>query len=243
MRNLVTLILKEIRAFIYSPIIYIVLCGFLVLNGWVFWILLNALNNPQGPAPASAMELFFGGTFFFWFSIILIPPVLTMRLLAEEVRSGTIEMLATAPVTDLEIVLSKYLGSLVFYCILWLPTVLYVFILRSLTSVDMGPIGASYLGVFLIGGVFLSVGLLASSLSRNQVIAAVISFVISLIFLSIGILSYFMPSLTTVASYLGILDNFDNFARGIVDTRWIVYYLSIIVFNLFVTVRITGRRK
>ena len=245
MSNLATLIRREIRTYFYSPIAYIVLAATLLMNGWTFWILINALNNPELQLTGSVMQLFFGGTFFFWFAMLLVTPVLTMRLLSEEKRSGSIELLMTAPVTDLEVVLGKFLASWLFFVLMWLPTALYIVILRQYSSVDMGPILCGYLGTFLVGGIFLSVGLLASAMTSNQIIAAVVSFAILLFLFSIGVLDLFLsdPGSKKAVEYFSILDQFGDFAKGILDTRRFVYYVSLIFLNLFLSTRILESRR
>ena len=245
MNNLGTLMMRELRAYFYSPIAYIVLAASLLLNGWTFWILVNALNTPDLQLSGGVMQLFFGGTFFFWFSLLLVTPVLTMRLISEEKRSGSIELLMTTPVTDFEVVLGKFLGSWIFFILMWLPTLLYVFVLKRYTSVDMGPILSGYLGTLLVGGLFLSIGLLASAMTSNQIIAAVIAFTLLIFLFSIGILDLFLttPAAKKVIEYFSILDQFNDFAKGIVDTRHLVYYGSFILLNLFLTTRIFESRR
>lgn len=245
MSNLTTLILRELRVYFYSPIAYIVLAATLLMNGWTFWILANALNTPEFQLTGGVMQFFFGGTFFFWFSLLLITPVLTMRLLSEEKRSGSIELLMTAPVTDLEVVLGKFLASWIFFILIWVPTLLYVLILKSYAPVDLGPIFSGYLGTFLVGGLFLSVGLLASAMTSNQIIAAVVSFVILLFLFSVGVLDLFLtdPVSKKIITHLSVLDQFGNFAKGILDTRHLVYYGSFIILNLFLSVRILESRR
>ena len=245
MSNLPALIWREVRAYFYSPIAYIVLAATLLMNGWTFWILINALNNPELQLTGNVMQLFFGGTFFFWFSMLLVTPVLTMRLLSEEKRSGSIELLMTAPVTDLEVVLGKFLASWFFFILMWLPTALYILILRQYSSLDMGPIFCGYLGTVLVGGLFLSVGIFASAMTSNQIIAAVVSFVILLFLFSIGVLDLFLgdPISKKVIAYLNILDQFGDFAKGILDTRRLVYYVSLTVLNLFLSIRILESRR
>ncbi len=245
MSNLPALIWREMRAYFYSPIAYIVLAATLLMNGWTFWILINALNNPELQLTGNVMQLFFGGTFFFWFAMLLVTPVLTMRLLSEEKRSGSIELLMTAPVTDLEVVLGKFFASWLFFILMWVPTALYIVILRQYSSIDMGPILSGYLGTVLVGGLFLSIGLLASAMTSNQIIAAVVSFAILLFLFSIGVLDLFLsdPVSKKAIEYLSILDQFGEFAKGILDTRRLVYYASLTVLNLFLSTRILESRR
>ncbi len=245
MNNLVTLVWREIRAYFYSPIAYIVLAGTLLMNGWTFWILVNALNNPELQLTGGVMQLFFGGTFFFWFAMLLITPVLTMRLLSEEKRSGSIELLMTVPVTDWQVVLGKFLASWFFFVLMWVPTVSYVVILKQYAPVDLGPILCGYLGTWLVGGLFLSVGIVSSAMTSNQVISAVVSFVILLLLFSVGVLDLFFTGQTAkeTVAYLDVLSQFGDFSKGILDTRHLVYYGSLIFLNLFLSTRILESRR
>jgi len=122
MTNLLPLTSRELRSLVYSPILYVVGALFLVMQGWVFWLLVAVLNDPRVDPAWSMAEFFFGGTFFYWFSVLITAPLLTMRTFSEEKRTGSIELLLTAPVTDAEVVLSKFLGSWIAYNLLWLAT-------------------------------------------------------------------------------------------------------------------------
>lgn len=245
MSNLLTLISREIRAYFYSPIAYIVMAVSLLINGWTFWILANALNNPQLQLTGNVMQFFFGGTFFFWFSLLLLTSTLTMRLLSEEKRTGSIELLMTAPVTDLEVVLGKFLASWFFFILMWVPTFFYIWILRRYVPIDLGPIFCGYAGTFLVAGLFLSVGLFASSLTSNQIIASITSFGILLLIFSVGVLDLFLtdPVSKKVISYISVLDHFSDFGKGILDTRRLVYYISFTILNLFFAVRTLESRR
>jgi ABC-2 type transport system permease protein len=239
--NLPVLTKRELEAYFFSPLAYTILVVFLIIQGIVFWMILNALNHPVLQANINAIQFFLGGSFFFWFTLVVICPIITMRLFSEEKRSGTIEVLMTAPVSDLEVVLSKFFASLIYYMVLWIPTGLYVvFIKQHQPALDLGPVFTGYLGVFLLGAFFLSIGCLASSLTRNQVIAAALSFGFLLFLLSAGFLSYFLREwgISDLLGYISISDNLSEFTRGVLDTRWIVLYVTGIVFNLFITLRV-----
>src|SRR5437870_1926804 len=149
---------RELRAYFFSPIAYIVMTSFLFLNGYVFVKILDAYSRPDAPN-GSIMQVFLGRNVFFWFFQLLFLSAITMRLFAEERRSGTLEVLMTAPVTDTEAVLGKFLGALFFYVSLWVPTLLYVLILRRFSKIDMGPIASGYVYLVLVGAMFLSLGL------------------------------------------------------------------------------------
>ena len=183
---------RELKAFWYSPMAYVVGALFLLLQGWVFWLLVAVLNDPRMDPSWTIGQFFFGGTFFFWMTVLIVAPLLTMRTFSEEKRTGTIEFLLTAPVTDSQVVLAKFLGAWLIYTTLWLLTFVFFVMMRAFTSFDWGPIVTGYLGTWLLGAVLTAMGLLASSLTRNQVIAAVLTFVIILLLFSVGILDVFI---------------------------------------------------
>lgn len=218
---------KEFLSFFFAPMAYIVTASFLVMNGFLFSLILAALSQP-GSASASPMALFFGGTMFFWIFMILMAPAITMRLGAEERKTGTLETLMTAPVSDAEVVLGKYLGALAMYAALWLPTLLYCGVLSRFSAVDWGTVGTGYLGVFLVGMFFLAVGLFTSFASRNQVVAAILAFGILVLLILASILSFLAtdPLWKGVLEYIDLWGLMQNFARGVVDSRAIVYCLS-----------------
>ncbi len=179
------------RSYFYSPIAYIVLVFFLLLSGVDFYFQLSFMNGR--PVGYAVQEAFFNSVFF-WFAFVLIFPLITMRLFAEEFKLGTIEPLMTAPVRDWQVVLAKFGGALVFYIVLWLPTLLYFVIFQAATKQpaanSIGAYLGSYLMLLLLGMFYLSVGCLASVLTRNQIVAAIISFcAITLHFFS-GLLSF-----------------------------------------------------
>ena len=218
---------KEFFSFFFAPMAYIIVASFLVMNGFLFSVILAALSQP-GAFSASPMAVFFGGTMFFWIFMILMAPVITMRLGAEERKSGTLETLVTAPVSDLEVVLGKYAGAMAMYSALWLPTLLYAWVLSRFAEVDWGPVWTGYLGVFLVGAFFVAAGLFTSFTSRNQVVAAILAFGLLVLLVTLSILSF----LTTDPFWKGILEYVDlwglmqNFGRGVVDTRQVTYCLS-----------------
>jgi ABC-2 type transport system permease protein len=168
-----------------------------------------------------------------------------MRLLAEERKSGTIEVLMTAPVTDWDIVLSKFFGSLAFYVFLWIPTLIYILILRWYSEIDLGPVFTGYLGTILLGAMFIAIGLFCSSFTRNQVVAAIASFVIITIIWTLGIFRIFVSGTFAqgLIDYLSVFEHFREFSKGIIDTRPLVYYLSSTVLFLFFSARVVESSK
>lgn len=244
MRSLPILIGREMRALFVSPILWVVLVMFLLFNGISFWILLGFLSQPMAPEGAP-MQFFFGGSVLFWLAVLAMVTIIPMGSVASEVRNGTIETLMTAPVTELEIIISKFLAAWAFYTLLWLPTFVYVLLLMHYGEPDLGPIFSGYLGTLLLGGAFLSIGILMSSLSKNQIVAAVLSFVTygSLFLLS---LMAYLPSndgRQSFFEYINIWEHMDDWGRGIVDTRHIVYCVTIMAFALFCSVRALESRR
>jgi ABC-2 type transport system permease protein len=236
---------KELKSYFYSPIAYVVLFVFLIINGYTFWILMIALNDPRIAIEGSAMQFFFGRTFFFYIILSIVAAVITMRLIAEERKSGTIEVLMTAPITDHDLVLSKFFGSLAFYVFLWVPTLLYIAILCWYSEIDFGPVYSGYLGTVLLGAMFISIGLLCSSFTKNQIVAAISSFVIITILWTVGLFEAFVsgPVAKGIISYLSIFGHFDSFSKGIIDSRPVIYYLSATILCLYLTAKVVESRK
>src|SRR5450631_4357902 len=177
MRKFFTLLSREIRSYFYSPVAYIVLVFFLLVSGVDFYFQIGYMN--QRPMQYSVQEAFFNSVFF-WFAFVLIFPLITMRLFAEEFKLGTIEPLMTAPVRDWQVVLAKFFGALVFYVVLWLPTLIYFGVFQAVTHQSAASSTGAYLGAYLmlllLGMFYLSVGCLASALTKNQIVAAIICF-------------------------------------------------------------------
>ena len=194
------------------------------------------------------MQIYFY-IFHFWFLLIILVPILTMRLFSEEYKTGTIEMLLTAPVKDGDVILSKFFGVLFFYLLLWIPSLLGLAIFQAVTHqavpVAWIPLGFSYLMVTLVGMLYLSIGLFASVLTRNQAVAAMISFtMIALLFFS-GFLSYLVrdPGWREALSYIFTLEQMRSFSAGLFDSRPVVFYLSGTVFFLILTRQVMSGRR
>ena len=218
---------KELRSYFLAPLAYVVITAFLLLNGFFFYAILAVLSHP-GASSASPMSLLFGGTVFFWIFLIVTVPVITMRLGAEELKSGTVETLLTAPVTDLEVVLGKFLGALSLYIAAWVPTGLYVWAVSVYSEVDPGPVLGGYLGTVLVGLLFLSVGIFTTFVSKNQVVAAILAFALLLLLLLLSLISYLItdPFWKEVFSYMDLYAAMQAFSRGVVDSRPVLYCLS-----------------
>lgn len=248
MRRFFTLLGREVRSYFYSPIAYIVLLFFLLVCGVQFYTQLSFMNGK--PAGYSVQEAFFNSVFF-WFAFVLIFPLITMRLFAEEFKLGTIEPLMTAPVRDWEVVLSKFFGALVFYLVLWVPTLLYFLIFQVVTkqpaATSTGAYLGSYLMLLLLGMFYTSVGCLASVVTKNQIIAAIISFcAITLHFFS-GLLSFILQEVSSatrqVLGYFSAIEQMGTLSRGEIDTRPMVLYISMTVLMLALTHQAFTSRK
>jgi ABC-2 type transport system permease protein len=248
MQKFLTLLGREVRSYFYSPIAYIVLVFFLLLSGVDFFFQLSYMNGK--PTPYSVQEAFFN-SIFFWFAFVLIFPLITMRLFSEEFKLGTIEPLMTAPVRDWQVVLSKFFGALVFYIVLWLPTFLYFAIFKFVTGQSAANSTGAYLGAYLmlllLGMFYLSIGCLASVLTKNQIVAAIISFcAITLHFFS-GLLSFVMNEVSSTTrqllGYFSALEQMGTLSRGEIDTRPMVLYVSMTIVMLALTHQVFQSRK
>lgn len=233
---------RELAAYLVSPVAYLVATLFLVVQGYSFWLFLSILNT-RPVQHGAVMQYFFGGTVLFWLFVMFLAAVITMRLVAEERRSGTIEPLLTAPVAEASVIVGKYLAALGFYAALWLPTLLYVILLRAYSpegaAPDPGPVAAGYLGTLLVSSSALALGLLFSTVTRNQILAAVLSFVTLAMLLLLGPLGRMVSwaPAAAVFRYIDLFGQMEDFGRGIVDSRRFVYHLSIAAVALFAATR------
>ncbi len=237
---------RELLAIYTSAIAWVFLTAYLLMNGVVFWMLLQVVSQPGAGSVTEMLRFFFGGgNFFYWLFILALIPLITMRLLAEEKRTGTIETLLTAPVSDTQLVLGKFAAALTFYISLWLPTVFYVGILSAYGDIDWGPIAAGYLGILLTGASLIALGLFTSALTHNQIVAAVLCLLLLIAVFLGAMLEQVMTAVAggqTAFRYINILNHADDYARGIVDTRPVVYNLSLLAAGLFGAVRVLGWR-
>ncbi len=243
MRGFVAILKREFFAYFFSPLAWIVLTAFLLINGLLFNGILQALNQPETPRTAF-LSLFFNNVFY-WIFMMLVSSVIAMRLLSEERKSGSIEALLTAPVTELTVVAAKFVAGWTFFLFLWLPTVVYPILLSRHGSLDPGPIVGGYLGIALIGALFISAGTFASALTKNQIVAAVTGFGFIICVFFIGVFKEFVsdPGLRDALAYLNLLEHMDDFSRGIIDTRRLVYVASSVVFFLFLSSRALEANK
>lgn len=248
MRKFYTLLSREVRSYFYSPIAYVVLVFFLFVSGADFYFQLSYMN--QKPVSYSVQEAFFNSVFF-WFAFVPIFPLITMRLFSEEFKLGTIEPLMTAPVRDWQVVLAKFFGSLVFYIVLWLPTVLYYWIFQAVTHQPAANSAGAYFGAYLmlllLGMFYLSIGCLASVVTKNQIVAAIISFcAITLHFFS-GLISFILSEVSSstrqLLGYFSAIEQMGTLSRGEIDTRPMVLYVSMTIVMLTLTYQAFQSRK
>jgi gliding motility-associated transport system permease protein len=233
---------REMLSLWVTPLAWVLLGVFLLLQGGIFYSIVAHfasfadLSVDDGPLGA-----YFGqNSIFLLMTLLLVCPALTMRLLAEERRSGTIEALMTAPVGGAGVVLGKYAAALLTYVLIWLPTLLYVVILRKTGNVDWLVMLSSYLGLLLVGAQYLAIGMLASSLSKSQFVALLVTVLIQFGLFVLGIGEYiFDPGLLhDVCAYVSLAGHMEDFSKGIVDTRRLLYDGSLAAFCLFLTVRV-----
>jgi ABC-2 type transport system permease protein len=238
---------KEFRLYFVSPIAYVVLAIFALVAGWFFYnvfsfytlISMQAAMNPMMGRDMSVTEGVLR-PLFQNISVILLflLPLLTMRLFAEEKRSGTIELLLTYPVRDGEVLVGKYLAALAVFLGMLTLTLAYPALVAWTAQLEWGPLVTGYLGLVLQGAVFLAIGILISSLTENQIVAGVTTFGLLLILWVIGWASDSAGgALGRVLSHISITEHFDSFAKGIIDTKDIIYYLNLIILSLFLTLR------
>ena len=245
MMNILAIANKELRSYFASPIAYIVLGFFALLYGWFYVTILNFFvqqsmsMNQFGPQSMNINQqmirlLLQNVTVL----LLFVLPMITMRTYSEEKRSGTIELLLTSPLTDFEIIIGKFLGALGLYAVMLLITMVHIGLLFVYGKPEWKPIVSAYLGLLLMGGCFISVGLFISSLTKNQIVAVMVTFAVFLFLWVINWIGSFSgPSVEKITSYLSIIEHFDDFAKGVVDTTHLVYYLSFITFGLFLTAK------
>jgi len=249
MRNALAIAGKELRSYFVSPIAYVVITGFLLLGGWFFFNLLarfsfllqiySSFRNPEAQARLNLNE-FVISPLLHNLSVVLVilVPVITMRSFAEEKRSGTYELLMTSPLSITEIVAGKFLGVVAFLLVMIGLTAVYPIILLAYGNPELGMMASGYLGLVLLAIAFATVGLLTSSVTENQIIAAVTCLVVLLLFYVISWPAETAgPVLGAVLKYLSLTEHFGEMVKGIVDTKDVVYFVSVILLSLFLTHR------
>jgi len=236
MQKVLLLTRREIASYFVSPIAYVAMALFLLATGVFFgWMDFR-------PGQPAAMQ---GSFNIMMIVLVFFLPLLTMRALAEEQRSGTIETLLTAPVTDVQVVTAKFLGSWMFFLVMLAPTLLYVVVLAAFGQPDVGPIASGYIGLVLLGAAYVAIGILASSLTRNQIIAAVISFV-ALLLLAWPVpyvAQVVPPPWRTIIQRATMLSHYIDFTQGVVDVVHVIYFVVLTVYALFLTVKVLESRR
>ena len=222
MRNIGIIARRELRSYFDSPVAYIVLVAFLLVTGWMFFSPFFLVGRADlrplfAPSPFSPAML-----------LVILAPAVTMRLIAEERKSGTIELLSTLPVTDAEVILGKYLASFALLAIALLATLSYALTTAWLGALDWGPVLGGYVGMLLFAGALLAVGLLCSVLTQNQIVAFIVGFIVCAALYFVYWLQFFVPqALAPWVEFVSVSFHLDNLSRGVLDSRDIAYYLTL----------------
>jgi len=242
--NILAIAHKELKSYFSTPIAYIVIGFFALLFGYFYYAMLVIFNQQSlqfgGEGGAMDINQQLIRPLFLNASVILlfVLPLITMRTYSEEKRSGTIELLLTSPVSDLEIIIGKFLGAMTLYAAMLGVTLIHVALLFSYGNPEWKVVVTGYVGLLLMGGCFISVGLLISSMTKNQIVSGMVTFAVFLLLWVINwIASFTGPTTQSVLNYLSITDHFDDFTRGILDTKHLIYYFSVMSFGLFLTSR------
>jgi gliding motility-associated transport system permease protein len=245
MGNILAIANKELRSYFASPIAYIVLGFFAFLFGWFYVTILsyfvqasmqmNQFGRQSVNINQQMIRLLLQNVTVL---LLFVLPMITMRTYSEEKRSGTIELLLTSPLTDFQIIMGKFLGALALYAMMLLITMVHIGLLFIYGKPEWKPIVSAYLGLFLMGGCFISAGLFISSLTKNQIVAVMATFAVFLFLWVINWIGSFSgPQVEKITSYLSIIEHFDDFAKGVIDTTHVIYYLSFMTFGLFLTAK------
>jgi ABC-2 type transport system permease protein len=234
MRQALLIFNKEFKDYFLSPIAYIVIAVFLLVTGWLFFSTFFGYGQADLRRFFNLLPLIFA----------LVVPVITMRLFSEELNVGSYEILLTLPVTFQDIIIGKFMAGVAFVGAILLPTLAYPICVSFLGDLDWGVVIGSYIGSLLLGAAFTAIGLFASSLTRNQIIACIMGMAICAIMAIIDKMLFFFPqSILDVVAYLSASIHFDNIARGIVDSRDVLYFLSIVFIGLYATHLVMQEKK
>ncbi|MBI4547626.1 MAG: ABC transporter permease subunit [Ignavibacteriae bacterium] len=232
--NIRYIFVKELRSFFNSPVAYIVIVVFLVILGWFFTSNLFIAN-------ISSLRTVFEMTPFL---LLFFAPAITMRLISEEKKTGTLELLMTKPVKESEIIIGKFLAAWVLFFFTLLPTLCYYGTVALLGELDLGPIIGGYLGLMFVGAVFLAISVFGSSMTENQVVAFIVSFLIVFTLFMIDKILFYLPgNLASTFEYISVDYHFSNIARGVIDSRDMIYYISAVGFALFMGTIVLQKRR
>lgn len=240
---------KELKHFFYSPIAYIVIAAFTIIAGIFFYLYLSSfveaafmsmIRSQQFHTPPQKFNVNLQLIRPYFWNLALISlfvlPLVTMRLYSEEKRAGTVELLYTSPISTSNIVLGKFFAGIVFYIVMLIPTMIFMALLFVYGDPEFGPVLSGYLGLILLGSAFISGGLFISSLTENQIIAAIGGFGLSLLLWIIGWAANFAgPGLASLLNYLSIINHFEDFAQGVIDTQHLFYYLLFCTTGVYLT--------
>jgi ABC-2 type transport system permease protein len=250
-RHVANLVARELGAYFLSPMAYLVLLAFQVIAFFNFWEMVDALSEPQRALSSlrDPLSLYISGSPAFWIAVVVAVPMLTMRLLAEERRSGTIETLLTLPITETEVVLSKWLSGVVMFACLLVPFLLYLPVLyyQAKFEFDVAPVFALILSLTTMGMMFIAIGVLMSSLTKNQIVAAIWTFVILFVLVVLVPVAYQFAvgqqaSWTEGLRFLSVLYQVQSFGLGLVDFRYLALHFSVCVFVLSLGVKVLEMR-
>lgn len=232
---------REMLSLWVTPLAWVLLVAFLLIQGMSFYsIVLHISSSAQLSVDSGPVQAYFGQSIFLLISLLLLCPALTMRLFAEERKSGTIESLMTAPVSAHGVVWGKYLATLTTYVLMWAPTLLYIVILRDTGRVEWPVVASSYLGVLGVGAGYLAVGTLMSAMTKSQLLALVLTVLVQFGLFILGVGEYiFDPGpLRDVCTHVSVLAQMDELSKGLVDLRRLVFDATLVVLPLFVTGRV-----
>jgi ABC-2 type transport system permease protein len=241
------LLRRELSAFFFSLTGYVIISAVTIIIGSTFVMLIRNLGTDPFSMPVT--QLFFN-SLMYWLLVILLAPVITMRLFALEKATGTFETLMTTPVGDFQVLAAKFTAAVMFYMIAWLPTLLSLIIVQRYTNqprLDLGMVGGMYFGIFLSGSLFLSIGCLASAMTRSQMVAAVVSLAVGVILFILGFMAQVIPASSSsqmdVLFYFNLFKQMENFTRGVVDLRAVIFYVTATFLFLFLTLRVLDSRR
>jgi len=251
MKNIFAVFTRELRSYFTSPIAYVIFTVFLGLSGFFFYAILSryvqyafqimqqAQMYQYAPPVMNINDMMLRGLFHNMAIIsVFIVPLITMRLISEEKKEGTLELLETSPILPIHWILGKYFASYVLFIVMFIPSFILMSLLFVFGNPEFLPIVAGYMGMFLMGGAFLSIGILISSFTENQIIAGAISF---FVFLLLWVIDWMGSAgsgiMNQVLSYLSMVDHFDNIVKGVIDSKDIIFFLSFIFFGIYLTYR------
>ncbi|OPX35910.1 hypothetical protein B1H10_00160 [candidate division KSB1 bacterium 4484_188] len=242
---------KELKHFFYSPIAYIVIAAFVIIAGIFFYLYLSSfveaafmdmIRSQQYRTPPQKFNVNLQLIRPFFWNLALISlfvlPLVTMRLFSEEKKSGTVELLYTRPLSSVHIVLGKFFAGVTFYLVMLIPTMIFMLLLFIYGNPEFWPVVSGYLGLLLLGSAFIAGGLFISTLTENQIIAAIGGFGLSLVLWIIGWAANFSgPGMAGILNYLSIINHFEDFAQGVIDTKHVFYYLLFSAFGVYLSLK------